>query len=90
MIDQANCNPFREDPLYAFQFLQLCAGFSAAGTGTVLYRQSVGSPDRKIVLLLLSLIFVSSSGMYHGLIAMGSTLVNFWIYRQMSKSTDRK
>lgn len=48
------------------------------------YTISSRSPQAgKLVLLLLSLIFVSSSGIYHGLIALGSTLVNYCICRQM-------
>lgn len=44
----------------------------------------------KLVLLLLSLIFISSSGIYHGLIAIGSTLVNYCINRRISTVTSGK
>ena len=44
----------------------------------------------KILLLLLSLVFVSSTGLIHGLIALGSTLINFCICKQMCRAHSSK
>lgn len=44
----------------------------------------------KIVLLLLSFAFVSSRGIYHGLTALASILVNFCICKQMRRKPVRK
>ena len=44
----------------------------------------------KLVLLLLSVIFVCCNGIYHGAVAVGSTLVNFVICKQMTGKREQQ
>ena len=49
-----------------------------------------GSRAGKLVLLACSLFFISSTGPVHGLIALGSILVNFFLCRLMARMPGRK